>query len=177
MDVVRRFVFRGNAVVVGGRIHRPTDRIIAADGASSLAVVGGRSVGRLSTLRFAPYVTLAGGATQAEGLFTDVARAKAVTLGEGTEDRLSTQSVVSVVARGIEVGSASRVKIRRLSAVLRSTSGPGVRQPSFALEEETAVQGVTIDGFGLTVTIDPAALGAYDTVNSSIRYCRPSKSA
>jgi hypothetical protein len=172
MDVARRFVFRGNAVVLGGRIHRPTDRIIAADGASSLPVVGGQSRGRLSTLRFAPYVTLAGGSSQADGLFTDGRRARAVTRGKGREDQLSSRSVVTVVARGVQVGSAGRVKVRRLTATLQSAVGPDTRQPSFVVAKETAIEGVTIDGYPLTVTIDRAAISGYDTFDKLVSAVR-----
>ena len=45
MDLRRRFIFRGNAVALGGRIVRPQDLMIESSVASSLTVVGGRSLG------------------------------------------------------------------------------------------------------------------------------------
>ena len=44
LQLRRRFVFRGNAAAFGGRFVRPDDVFLEMPGASSLSVVGGRSV-------------------------------------------------------------------------------------------------------------------------------------
>jgi hypothetical protein len=39
MEIRRRFIFRGNAAAIGGRIVRPTDLILDSIATSSLTVI------------------------------------------------------------------------------------------------------------------------------------------
>ena len=72
MDLRRRFVFRGNAAVIGGRIVRPKDQVIESSTASSLTVAGGRSRSQAKATRFGDWVSFGSASTSAEGLFDDV---------------------------------------------------------------------------------------------------------
>ena len=74
MELRRRFVFRGNAAAIGGRIVRPTDLILDSIATSSLTVVGGRSRERAGPAKFGDWISFGEANTFAEGLFDDVQR-------------------------------------------------------------------------------------------------------
>ena len=76
MQIPRRFVFRGNASAFGGFVFRPKYEVYEVPGASSLDVVGGRSVAKLPAHKW-KFASFDGGAnTFAEGLFEELRDAK-----------------------------------------------------------------------------------------------------
>ena len=89
MELRRRFIFRGNAAAIGGRIVRPNrrrDRLEHGQFAD-----GGRrplDIARPGTTRFGDLVSFGAAATSAEGLFDDVKQQIELTLGTRRRGRL-----------------------------------------------------------------------------------------
>jgi hypothetical protein len=155
MPVTPRFVFRGNAVVFGGRIYRPDDLILETRGSSSLPVVGGRSRSQFKALDLSPYLTIKKGESEAEGVFTASPMAR-LPPHRLDETAVPSRTIVTASAEGIEVGRDRRVAIGRLSARLQSTHQGGIpsgSQPTFLLER-TFIEGMTIDGSMLRVHLN-----------------------
>src|SRR5436190_20064130 len=96
MELRRRFVFRGNAAAFGGRFVRPDDVFLEMPGASSLSVVGGRSVATFSgpAEKFKGYLSFESASTFAEGMFDDRAQAIELTHGRVKEETLATSTRV-----------------------------------------------------------------------------------
>ena len=164
MAVTPRFVFRGNAVVFGGRIYRPDDRILESHGSSSLSVVGGRSRSEFKRLDLSPYLTIAEGRSEAEGVFTKSPMAEREPF-KWDETGVPTRTIVTASAERIEVGREGRVAIGRLSARLQSTQPGGqsaASQPQFHLAR-TFIDGLTIDGAMLRVHLNIDGHNADDT--------------
>jgi hypothetical protein len=164
MNVERRFIFRGNAATLGGRISRPRDVIIDADGASSLTVSGGRSRGRLTRTRFGDYVRVRAASTEADGRFDDRRAARALSYGRVAEETLATTTMVKVDVRGLAVGADPLLEIEELSASIVGRSPGPSGEPSLRTGE-VRIAGVTIGGSTLVVeTSDVCA--KYETRSS-----------
>ncbi|MDQ3212335.1 MAG: hypothetical protein M3Q85_06660, partial [Acidobacteriota bacterium] len=95
MNLRRRFIFRGNAAAIGGRIVRPVDLMIESSTASSLTVVGGRSEARASATRFGEWVSFGSASTSAEGVFDELEQQVALTYHRVAEDALTTSTRVT----------------------------------------------------------------------------------
>lgn len=163
MDLRRRFIFRGNASAIGGRIVRPTDTIIDATAASSLTVAGGRSISRAKATRFGEWVSFSGAATAAEGLFDDVKQQIEFTFGRVPEDALTTSTRVNAEVIGLSVGDKPKLTIKLLNASLSSRSPNGSGEPAIAVGSDTAIEGVSIGGKALIVDLAVPLFQKYDT--------------
>ena len=163
MELRRRFIFRGNAAAIGGRIVRPTDLIIDSSTASSLTVAGGRSRAKAGATRFGEWISFGGAATSAEGLFDDVKQQIEVTHGRVAEDTLTTSTRVSVDVTALSVGDKPKLTIKRLRASLNAKSPAGSGEPPIAPGNDTAIDGAAIGGFGLIVTLATTLFQRYDT--------------
>ena len=163
MEPRRRFIFRGNAAAIGGRIVRPTDLILDSISASSLTVAGGRSRQRAGVARFGEFISFAGAMTNAEGLFDDVQRQIDVTFGKVPEDYLTTSTRVGADVTGLSVGNRPKLTIKRLFATFTSKSAAASREPAIALGAETTIEGVAIDGVPLAVELAVPIFQKYDT--------------
>ena len=104
MELKRRFIFRGNASAIGGRIVRPTDVVIDSSTASSLTVAGGRSRSAAAATRFGEVVSFARAATLAEGVFDDVKQQVELIFGRVSEDSLTMSTNVRADVSGLIVG-------------------------------------------------------------------------
>jgi hypothetical protein len=164
MDLRTRFVFRGNAAAFGGRIVRPEDVVLEMPGASSLPIVGGRSVSKITgtPASFKNFVTFESASTFAEGLFDDLKGAIALSNHAIREDALKASTRVQAEVRMLTVGRKRRLRVDRLSAELRSGSPTGSGEPRIALGDVT-VKGLTIDGFELVVDLEQGLFQKYDT--------------
>src|SRR4051812_12317108 len=121
IDRRRRFVFRGNAAAVGGRIVHPDVVILESHVASSLTVAGGRSRNAGTRIRYGDYVALDSAETFAEGLFDDVKQHLALPMREVTADALSTTTRVEAKAEGVHVGAARpKLSVKLLRGALHS---------------------------------------------------------
>ena len=163
MDLRRRFIFRGNAAAIGGRIVRPVDLVLESSAASSLTVVGGRSRAQTGATRFGDWVSLAGAATSAEGVFDDVKRQIELTYHRVAEDALTTSTHETADVAGLSVGKKPGLTIERLHASLRSSSPSGSGEPAIAVTGDTAIEGVAIDGHAVIVELALPLFQRYDT--------------
>jgi hypothetical protein len=155
MELRRRFAFRGNAAVFGGRIVRPEDVVLEMPGASSLGIVGGRSVSNINgtPASFKDYVTFRSASTFAEGVFTDLKGLIALSNHEVSEDSLKSATRVKAEVRTLTVGRKKRLAAERLAAEMRSQSPTGSGEPPITLGD-VAITGVKIDGFELKVELE-----------------------
>jgi hypothetical protein len=163
MELRRRFVFRGNASVIGGRIVRPSDIVIDSNTASSLTVAGGRSQARTIGRLFGDYVRHGPAATFAEGVFDDVKQQIELTYGRVSEDSLVTSTHVNAEVADIAIGAKPRLTIRRTRAALNSKSPGASNYPPIGVGSDTVIEGAAIDGHELVIRIDPAVFQKYDT--------------
>jgi len=158
-----RFIFRGNAAAIGGRISRPVDLMLESSAASSLTVAGGRSRSRVAAQTYGEYVRIGSASTLAEGVFDDAAQLVERTFGRVREDALTTSTTVSAEILELAVGTTPRVSVKRLHAELHGRSPGASGQPRIALAGTTVIDGLTVDGHGLIVDIDMPAFQQYDT--------------
>jgi hypothetical protein len=163
MEARRRFVFRGNAAAFGGRLFRPTDIVIEASGASCLPVTGGRSRSRIPTVAFGDVIRIGSAFTLAEGFFDNAAQAIDLTNHNVAEDSLTTSTTVSAEVDDLAVGRKPVLTAKKVLATFRSRSPLGSGEPGIALDRETAIEGLAIDGFALAVEFDSQLFQQYDT--------------
>lgn len=182
-DIQRRFVFRGNAVVFGGRIYRPEGIVLATHGSSALPAVGGQSTARVDRAQFKDLVSIEGGFADVEGLFDDQEKALEMSLRKVREDSLATHTVARVSVDGIVVGAKKRVTIGHISARMHAASAPGRHQPSFTFPKEfgntrgepsdLVIRDMVVDGKPVDVIFDPerfnADLGSFDKLKTRAR--------
>jgi hypothetical protein len=150
MDLKRRFVFHGHASALGGRIVRPSEAVLEAPG-SALPVTGGRSAVKIPGAKFGRYVSFGSASTFAEGLFDDLRAAAAVNERGGDVDVLTTTTIVRAEVREIVVGLKPQLKVKRLRAALTSRSPAASNHPAIKVDEDTVIEGVTIDRHKLIV--------------------------
>ena len=165
LQLRRRFVFRGNAAAFGGRFVRPDDVFLEMPGASSLSVVGGRSVAtfRGPAENFKGYLSFDSATTFAEGQFDDRKQAIALTHGKVREETLVTSTRVRAEINRLTVGTEKRLTIGRMVAELRSISPRrGASEPTIPVGE-VEISGLAIDGFGLRVIFDSTPFVEHDT--------------
>jgi hypothetical protein len=161
----RRFVFRGNAAAFGGRFVRPDDVFLEMPGASSLSVVGGRSVSTFTgpADKFKGYFSFESASTFAEGKFDDRAQAVELTHGRVKEETLVTSTRVRAEINTLTVGTEKRLTVGRMVAELLSTSPKaGSREPSIPVGE-VSISGLAIDGFRLRITFNSKPFIEQDT--------------
>jgi hypothetical protein len=164
MELRRRFIFRGNAAAIGGRVVRPSDLIIDSTVTSSLTVVGGRSRERAGPARFGEWVGFASASTSAEGLFDDVQRQIDFTFGKIPEDALTSSTRVNVDVTGLSIGGDKpKLTVKHLHAALNSKSPTGSGEPSIALGSETVIEGAAIDGHLLAIELAVPVFQQHDT--------------
>jgi len=163
MELRRRFIFRGNAAAIGGRIVRPTDIVIDSSTASSLTVAGGRSKAQAGGTRFGEWIAFGGATTSAEGLFDDVKQQIELSYGGVAEDALTMTTVVHSDVTSLSVGDSPKLTIKRLHASLVSKSPAASGEPAIGVGDETTLQGVAIGGFGLAVTLAVPLFQRFDT--------------
>jgi hypothetical protein len=163
MEIERRFVFRGSASPVGGRISRPRDVVIDASGASSLTITGGRSRGALGRTRFGEFASVGSASTLAEGLFDDRAMLRELTHGRVQEEQLTTTTVVRAEVRQVAVGRApTAVRVDRLRAALVAQSPRASGEPSIKAND-LRIDGVTIGRHQLVIDINHELFEKFDT--------------
>src|SRR5262245_41019088 len=163
MEFRRRFVFRGNASVIGGRIVRPADVIIDSNTASSLTVTGGRSQARTIGRLFGDYVRHGPASTFAEGLFDDVKQQIEVTYGRVAEDSLTTSTKVHAEVADLSIGAKPRLTVRRVRAALNSRSSGASNEPPIGVGSDSLIDGAAIEGHELVIRTDPSVFQKYDT--------------
>jgi hypothetical protein len=165
MVLRRRFIFRGNAAAIGGRIVRPTDVIVDSTAGSSLTVAGGRSHATSGATRFGQFVSIGGAATSAEGLFDNVQQQIQLTLGNVSEDTLTMTTRVHADVKTLIVGDKPKLNIKRLHASLTGKSPAGSGEPPISVGNDTVIEGAAIDKFALVITLATQTFRTYDTLS------------
>jgi hypothetical protein len=167
MDLRRRFIFRGNAAAIGGRIVRPTDVVIDSSTASSLTVAGGRSRARAASSRFGEWVSFAAAATSAEGVFDDVKQQVELTFHRVPEETLTTSTRVMADVTGLSIGDKPKLVVKGLHAALSAKSPGASGEPSIALGSDTVIDGAAIENagiiYGLSFELAVMPFQQYDT--------------
>lgn len=171
LQLRRRFVFRGNAVAFGGRFVRPDEVFLEMPGASSLPVVGGRSVASFKgpAERFKNYLSFDSATTFAEGKIDDLKKAIALTHGKVREETLVTSTRVRAEINQLTLGTEKRLTIGRMVAELRSTSPRRASGEPAITVGEMAIEGLAIDGYRLRVIFDASPFVEHDTYAGMLR--------
>ncbi len=162
MDYRRRFVFSAGGAAFGGRIVRPKDIVLEANGASSLTVTGGRSVARIARTQFEDFFGIESASTFAEGLFDDPAQFLAFTNHQVEEQALRAVTRVAAEVNGLTVGRKPRLAVQRARAELTAVSALGSGQTAIRIGN-VALEGVSVDGHRLIVELNTAPFQRCDT--------------
>jgi hypothetical protein len=165
MDLRRRFIFRGNAAAIGGRIVRPKDLVIDSSTASSLTVSGGRSRSQAAATKFGQWVSFGTAATSAEGLFDDVKQQIELSYGRVAEDALTMSTTVSADVTALSVGDKPKLTVKHLNGSLSSKSPGASGEPAIAVGSDTTIEGAAIDSYGLIVTLAIPLFQRFDTLS------------
>ena len=165
MDLRRRFIFRGNAAAIGGRIVRPRDLVIDSSTASSLTVSGGRSRSQAAATKFGQWVSFGTAATSAEGLFDDVKQQIELSYGRVAEDALTMSTSVSADVTALSVGDKPKLTVKHLNGSLSSKSPGASGEPAIAVGSDTTIEGAAIDSYGLIVTLAIPLFQRFDTLS------------
>jgi len=163
MNIPLRYVFHSHAAAFGGHIVRPKDIVLEAGGASALLVTGGRSVAKLARTQFDDFFEVESANTFAEGLFEDKAAFVEVTHRREQEQTLTALSRARTEVNGLAVGRKPRLKIGRIRAELTNRSAGHSGQPSIRIGKDTAIDGISIEGFRLVVELNTKPFIQCDT--------------
>ncbi len=163
MEIKRRFVFRGNAAAFNGRVIRPVDLVPENSCASSLPVVGGRSISRVGPQKFGDELRFESASTLAEGLFDDPKAYEELSHQRGREDLLTTSTRVMAEVRGAVVGLRPQVTISRVFAAMQSRSPGASGEPAIQVAHDSAVEGFVIDKHHLIVELNTELFERYNT--------------
>jgi hypothetical protein len=172
-DVSRRFVFHGAASALSGRVYRPRTvaGVIASPASSALTVAGGLSRADVTKrLRIAPWLTIGGASTIAEGGFDDLKQAIEMTWHRVPEDALATSTRVSATIKDFDLTlKPNRLTASLLRATLQGSHPTDKSGTPIRLGRDTDVKNLQVDGYPLTVVIDRERFGAADTLDKIIR--------
>jgi hypothetical protein len=163
MELKRRFIFHGNAAAFGGRLIRPVDIVLENSCAASLTVAGGRSRSQVGAQRFGDEVRFESASAFTEGLFDDPKAYEELSFQRGREDLLTTSTRVEAEVRSLVVGLKPQLTVARVHAALRSTSPAGSGETPVWPTEESAVEGLAIDGHKLIVELNTPMFQRYNT--------------
>ncbi|HEX5107494.1 MAG TPA: hypothetical protein VFV95_03575 [Vicinamibacterales bacterium] len=166
MQLTRHFRFKGYASALSGLLYVPRTTVIDLDcGSCALGVTGGRARAEVKSKSFGDAVRIASAATFAEGLFDDEKRARAVVSHKGRQDELTTTTTVGADVREMSVGNNEGpfLTVKRLRATLVSRSPDGSGEPRIVPAKETAIEGVAVDEYGLTITLNLPFFQTNDT--------------
>jgi len=163
MDHPLRYVFHSHAAAFGGRIVRPKDIVLEAQGASALLVTGGRSVARLQRTAFDEFFEVESANTVTEGFFEDLKGFVDVTNHKAEEQSLTAVSRARAEVVGLSVGRKPRMTIKRVVAELTNRSAGHSGQPAIRIGKDVAVDGISIDGHRLVVELNTKPFLKHDT--------------
>lgn len=163
LDRQRRFVFRGNAAAIGGRIVRPEDVLLDSHTASSLTVAGGRSSASGSDLEFGKWVRVDRVETSALGVFDKVEHHVDLTYRRVVADALTTSTHVMADVMGLTIRGKPTLTLKHARAELQARSATASGEPSIAPGSNTIIEGLAIDGHELIVELAVPTFQEYDT--------------
>src|SRR5712692_3126938 len=164
MDLTRRFIFRGNASALSGRIYRPQDFFLEADCASSLTVAGGRSVSKVGGKQFGNIVRFGSAFTSAEGSFDDTKQASEMTYGRVAQGSLTTSTTVTAELQDLVIGIRPQLTIHRLRGTLNAKSPASGGQTPITVGSDTVVEGASVAGYPLIVELNMPLYQQFSTL-------------
>ena len=172
MQIPRRFVFRGNASAFGGFLFRPQSEVFEVNGASSLDVVGGRSVAEIPEHKWR-FASFSGARTSAEGLFEEFRDAKPEKRTEDwnpRDEQLHPVTTVWSEVFKLTIGDQIPFVIEHLKGHLQSRSSSTSRETSVSIDpNQTFIQGITVAGRPLVVELDTQPFVEHVTVDALLR--------
>jgi hypothetical protein len=163
IDRRRRFIFRGNAAAIGGRIVHPENVILDSPVSCSLTVAGGRTGATGEKLQFGTSVSVDRAEVSAVGLFDDVAQHLALTHREITADAATTTTQVFADVQGVQVGVNPILRVRHLRGAIEGHSPRGSGAPAIPVLTGIVIEGVEIGGCALKVTPVSSFFQEHDT--------------
>jgi len=172
-QMTSRFFFYGYAAAIGGHMWRPEPLDIEVEGASALTAAGGISRSHIPGKSIGGFVSFRSASTLAEGRYgrAPVPPALATTAPRAVPPALPTTTTVMAEVVGLEVGRTSKLRVDLIRGILTSTN-PGVTgEPPIQLGDQTVLQGISIDGHELRVSIDHAFYQRYDTKSKLVAAC------
>ena len=161
-----RFLFRGSALALGGRIRRP-DLPIQSQAAALTGVSGGISRNRTTGAKFGDIVSYASADSEVQADYQDPAAAVKFTHGNHAQNRLPTRTTVRTSLTGVAIINADATTRRsltcaKLSAQMVSTWPGSQGQTSFS-GISAAVDGLKLDTFDVDVAFTPEMFADRDT--------------
>ncbi len=151
----RRYVFRASAAAFSGQLYRPAHIPMGAPG-SCLSVSGGVSQSSTSRLDFGNgFITIGSTSTTAEGRIDDLDKAKAWT---DRPNRIRADSMPTTTRAGAELHDLvvkwqRALQVGALGATLEAKSPLGRSEPGIRVVS-AVVDGLSVDGFGITVELN-----------------------
>jgi hypothetical protein len=170
-DANRRFVFHGAAAALSGHVYRPRAiaGVIETPAASALPVTGGYSQAVAKRRRLAPWLTIGGASTVAEGGFDDRKLAIEMSFKRLAADAVPTTTRVAAAIAGLDLRlDGHRVTATALRASLVASS-PKSGGPPIRVAKETDIKGFEIDGCPLRFVINRARFEECDTYEKLAR--------
>jgi hypothetical protein len=162
-----RFVYHGNATILTGHVHRPSDVWLDVGGVSSLPVSGGVSSAALAGKDFAGVVAFDSATTHAQGVPHEPTSRR-----RGASAEPTSQAHTGAEVRGLRIGSGRlRLTAARLRAELTALCPCHAPQPSIGALDGASIEGVAFGPHRLTVAIDRAFFKANDTHDKLCAAC------
>lgn len=150
-----KYIFRGDASALSGRIYRPQHIILDGECAASLTVAGGRSRCRVGPKQFGDIVRFGSAFAEAVGVFDDTEEATDMTYDWGGVRRLSTTTTVTSELEDLVIGIKPQLTIHRLRGTLRAKSPDAEhKETPITVEDETEFEGVSVDGHRLVIELN-----------------------
>src|SRR5262245_19255559 len=163
-----RFVYHGNATILTGHVHRPSDVWLDVGGVSSLPVSGGASSATLARQDFGGVVAFESAATHAQGVPHEAPSRRR----RGAYDEPVSQAHTGAEVRGLQIGAGRlRMTATRLRAELMALCPCHATQPSIGAMDNASIEGVAFGGHRLTVSIDRSFFRDHDTHDKLCAAC------
>jgi hypothetical protein len=165
--VPERFVYHGNATILTGHVHRPSDVWLDVGGVSSLPVNGGASSATLARQDFGGVVAFEAATTHAQGVPHEAKSRR-----RGAYDEPVSQAHTGAEVRGLQIGTGRlRMTATRLRAELTALCPCHETQPSIGAMDGASIEGVAFGGHRLTVAIDRRFFKDHDTHDKLCEAC------
>jgi hypothetical protein len=148
----KRYVFRGHAIGIAGRISKPEDSIIWVQGTSSLPVIGGYARSHVERARFGDILSFESVVTR--------------TTGEHSQKEKAYKTVANSVVKDLHING--RLSVDTLEATLISTHPDKGGVPSI-VPTGTHITNLRIDGYPVHITLDIDLFTKYATAESLAR--------
>lgn len=163
----KRFIFHGNAVALAAHIRRPQDYFVPAVASCCIPVTGGLAEADSPGQSFRDIISFESASTRVIGDFTNPQRAAELTRGKQGENDLPTRTVAESRVRGLKIQSSGSDSDRRTFLAeqleIQMESFSQRRSATEFRSLHAVIDGVSVDGYKLTVTTDTQLFSEYET--------------